>query len=156
MTLALVGVAKNIKNVALPWPKRWDTYMARPQIFRQIRRFCLDCQGNASAAVKNCSDEQCALWSLRCQENTLDKKTAQESPTLPLLEKPSEKNQEDRKALRTIRQHCLACAGHRTDVRMCTAKEECALWSLRFGVYPATYKRVRERLAQGRQRSLFD
>ena len=43
---------------------------------------------------------------------------------------------------RLIRRFCLACAGNRQDVRACDAKASCALWSFRFGVSPATFKRV--------------
>ncbi len=149
--------------------------MARPHVLRQIRRFCLDCQGNAATAVKACSDENCSLWPWRCEETTqqriaqiaVENATALSSDSLALSENEENKTRQiehsarittnmAQKALRIIRRHCLACAGHRKDVRVCTAKEECPLWSLRFGVYPATYKRVRERIARGRQRSLFD
>ena len=43
---------------------------------------------------------------------------------------------------RLIRLFCLTCAGNRQDVRACDAKGSCALWSFRFGVSPATFKRV--------------
>ncbi len=136
--------------------------MARPHVLRQIRRFCLDCQGNASASVRACEDDACALWSLRCEEvmqitQTTTPVSAQAVPQTtdtPATKATTEEH--NRKALRCVRRHCLDCAGNRMDVRICTAKEECPLWSLRFGVYPATYKRVRERFARGKQRSLFD
>ncbi len=131
--------------------------MARPDILRQIRRFCLDCQGNSSPEIQRCRDTQCHLWPLRSgkaenlheivTEQSLDSTEATATTNNALLQ---------RKALRVVRIHCLSCAGHRTDVRVCTAKEQCPLWSLRFGVYPATYKRIKARLARGKRLSLFE
>jgi hypothetical protein len=54
-------------------------------------------------------------------------------------------SQKSRQALRAIRRQCLLCAGCRADVRQCRAKEECLLWSYRFGVRPEKYKAVRRR-----------
>ena len=45
-------------------------------------------------------------------------------------------------ALRVIRRFCLNCAGSRAEVRECDARDSCSLWSYRFGVQPATFKRV--------------
>lgn len=58
-------------------------------------------------------------------------------------------------ALRAIRRHCLNCAGDRREVRACAAREECGLWSLRFGVRPETYKAVRQRFAAPKKLSLL-
>ncbi len=130
--------------------------MARPDILRQIRRFCLDCQGNSSTEVSRCLDEACSLWPWRHGKSDAQTQNyansfvhiskAEEPEKLPLTQKI---------ALRVVRKHCFSCAGERKDVRQCTAKDQCPLWSLRFGVYPATYKRVKARLAQGKRLSLF-
>ncbi len=133
--------------------------MARPDILRQVRRFCLDCQGNSSPEIQRCADTDCHLWPWRLGKTEL---LASAVTQLPL--DSGEPNVMDnkqilltqRKALRVVRAHCLSCAGHRSEVRLCTAKEQCPLWSLRFGVYPATYKRVKARLAQGKRLSLFE
>ncbi len=122
--------------------------MARPDTMRQIRRFCLDCQGNSSPEIQRCRDTDCRLWPWRLGK--LDAETSQNgevNSNTALLQ---------RKALRVVRGHCLTCAGHRKDVRLCTAREQCPLWSLRFGVYPSTYKRVKARIAQGKRLSLFE
>ena len=44
--------------------------------------------------------------------------------------------------LRVIRRFCLNCAGSRAEVRECDARDNCSLWSYRFGVLPATFRRV--------------
>ncbi len=134
--------------------------MARPDILRQIRRFCLDCQGNSSPEIQRCQDTQCHLWPLRLgKAESLAKVVTQ--PSLDSSDQDDTTNtmhiaMAQKKALRVVRAHCLSCAGHRGEVRLCTAKEQCPLWSLRFGVYPATYKRVKARLAQGKRLSLFE
>ncbi len=115
--------------------------MARPQVLRCIRRFCLECQGGSAAEVRTCVDASCALWAWRFGDredlNELDS------------------TQKKRAALRCIRVYCLACAGQRADVRACNAKEQCAFWSLRFGVYPETYKKVRQRFFAPKKLSLL-
>ncbi len=60
-----------------------------------------------------------------------------------------------RAALRAVRRQCLLCAGSRQDVRACRAREECPLWSYRFGVRPETYKAVRQRFFAPRPLTLF-
>ncbi len=139
--------------------------MARPDILRQIRRFCLDCQGNSSPEIQQCRDTECHLWPLRLGKVKSHAATATLSTahgenidpkTLDTIGEGIHSVLFEKKPLRVVRSHCLACAGHRSDVRACTAKEQCPLWSLRFGVYPSTYKRVKARLAQGKRLSLFE
>ena len=89
---------------------------------RALRRFCMDCQGGYSASVQDCQDLSCQLYIYRLC-------TLQPLP-------------DDARPLRAIRRHCLFCAGSRQDVRACDAGQDCALWSFRFGVSPATFKRV--------------
>ena len=92
---------------------------------RALRRFCMDCQGGYSASVQDCQDLSCQLYIYRLC-------TLQPLP-------------DDARPLRAIRRHCLFCAGSRQDVRACDAREECSLWSYRFGVLPGTFKRVAAR-----------
>ncbi len=89
---------------------------------RALRRFCMDCQGNHPPAVAECRDAACALHPFR------------QCTVTPLAD--------EARPLRGIRRHCLACAGSRDEVRRCDARETCPLWSFRFGVTPATFKRV--------------
>ena len=105
------------------------------KVARAIRHFCLDCQGDSPRHVANCNDATCALFTMR--DSTL-------RPYLP-----------EERPLRAIRQHCLACAGTRQDIRKCDAGEHCPLWSFRFGVLPRTFKRVIARKRKGRELSLF-
>jgi hypothetical protein len=93
---------------------------------RALRRFCLDCQGGHVPSVSACKDISCLLFPHRRAEEA-----AQQGPAA--LAEP---------LLRIIRRFCLACAGNRSDVRTCDAREGCSLWSYRFGVLPATFKRV--------------
>lgn len=102
-----------------------------------IRRFCLECQGGSSRAVRTCTDTRCPLWDWRC--------AAQEATD----EKVSHL------ALRAIRRQCMGCAGERAEVRRCAGREECALWRYRFGVFPQTYKNVRRRFFAPRALNLF-
>ncbi len=131
--------------------------MARPDVLRQIRRFCLDCQGNASVEVGRCPDNACHLWPWRYGKNHAQTENYGSLLVSPCTnEEPIKLVSLQKIALRHVRKHCFNCAGDRKDIRQCTAKEECPLWSLRFGVYPATYKRVKARLAQGKRLSLFE
>ncbi len=98
---------------------------------KKARHFCLECQGSSAKAVLSCGDICCPLFSVRL------------CTTEPIPEGV--------KVLRQIRQHCLVCAGSRAEVRSCSAKETCGLWSYRFGVLPATFKRVL--LRQKKQRT---
>ncbi len=113
--------------------------MAQPNVIKQIRRFCMQCQGNSSADILGCKDVQCVLWPWRLMYNT-----AQDTAIA------------QKEALRHVRKHCLQCAEDKTEVRHCTARDDCPLWSLRFGVYPATYRRVKERCTQAKRLSLFN
>ncbi len=122
--------------------------MANPNILRQIRRFCMQCQGHSSSEVSACTDTLCILWTWRL--GNAIKITEDSQP--PLLSGDGA----SRLALRSVRRHCLHCAENTSDVRACTARDECPLWSLRFGVYPSTYKRVIKRLSQPKRLRLFD
>ena len=103
-----------------------------------IRRFCLDCQGGSSRAVRECPDAECRLhdWRLAAPEGVSGEEAA-------------------RAARRAVRRHCLLCAGSRTDVRRCTARDDCPLWRYRFGVRPQTYRLVRRRFFAPRPLSLL-
>ena len=108
-----------------------------------IRRFCLECQGSSPRSVRCCPDGQCPLWAWRLA-------------VLPgEIPQREEKADALRAAFRAVRRQCLACAGHRRDVRACPAREDCPLWSCRFGVHPKTYKAVRRRFFAPRTLSLF-
>lgn len=61
---------------------------------------------------------------------------------LPSDQAAMPEQEEASRPARLIRLFCLTCAGNRQDVRVCDAKASCALWSFRFGVSPATFKRV--------------
>ncbi len=102
---------------------------------KAIRRFCRSCQGDSSAAVQSCPDTHCALHPVRLCTLT----------PLPPESRP----------LRAIRCYCMVCAGGKEAVRQCTAKESCVLWSFRFGVLPATFKKVVARLRKKRETILL-
>lgn len=109
-----------------------------------VRRFCLDCQGGSSRLVRSCPDDSCPLWAWRLV-------------ALPTEASPegSNKIQSSRAAMRVVRRQCMACAGGRREVRFCSAKGDCPLWSWRFGVRPQTYKDVRRRFFAPRALSLI-
>ena len=112
--------------------------MANASSIACIRRFCLDCQGGSSRAVRECPDEDCRLhdWRLAAPEGVSGENAARE-------------------ARRAVRRQCLLCAGGRSDVRRCTARDGCPLWHYRFGVRPQTYKQVRRRFFAPRPLSLL-
>lgn len=101
-----------------------------------IRRFCLDCQGGHAPSVRDCTDGQCILYPVRHAPAN-----DSETPAPPL---PPAADGHIR-PVRLIRLFCLACAGSRQEVRVCDARQACALWSFRFGVSPSTFKRVSAR-----------
>lgn len=68
---------------------------------------------------------------------------------------PKAREAQRRVLLRAVRRHCLSCAASREDVRVCAAREQCGLWSYRFGVRPETYRSVRERFLRPKTLSLF-
>ena len=102
-----------------------------------IRRFCLDCQGGSPRAVRECPDGDCRLHAWR----------------LAALGKGGKEML--RAARRAVRGFCLLCAGGRTEVRRCAARDGCPLWRYRFGVCPHTYRRVRRRFFAPRPLSLL-
>lgn len=71
------------------------------------------------------------------------------------LSGPKAREAQRRVLLRAVRRHCLSCAASREDVRACAAREQCGLWSYRFGVRPETYRSVRERFLRPKTLSLF-
>lgn len=105
------------------------------------RRFCLDCQGASPEAVRRCVDAACPLWDWRLPPGAA---VSEEGPA----------GAAPRAILRAIRRQCLACAGSRGEVRACAAREDCPLWSYRFGVRPRTYKLVRRRFFAPRELDL--
>lgn len=100
---------------------------------RALRRFCRDCQGGHRPSVAACADVACLLYPLRRLEEGCEVVCAA-----------------GESAARVIRRFCLGCAGSRREVRACDARDHCALWSYRFGVSPATFKRVIARRRQWR------
>lgn len=100
---------------------------------RALRRFCLDCQGGHVPSVAACADAACLLYPLRRYGL---------SPDIPEEALPAGQAARQDAPIRVIRRFCLSCAGGRQDVRQCDAREACPLWSFRFGVTPATFKRV--------------
>ena len=97
------------------------------KVARAARRFCIDCQGAQPSLVRACGDDACSLYHWRLPD------------AVALHEIHG-------RVLRAVRRHCLVCAGDRREVRSCDAKEACPLWEYRFGVHPATYKRVSTRI----------
>lgn len=137
-----------------------------------VRRFCLECQGGNSSAVAACADFACLLFDCRlyrpghkgqsCQPDQPDQPDQPEQPEQAVLPHqsglPGQSGHEDPPlqpcpdTARAVRRFCLACAGNRREVRDCDAKKNCALWSFRFGVSPATFKRVLSRRRKKRGR----
>ena len=109
---------------------------------KAIRRFCLDCQGGYSPSVRACADVVCVLHPLRQGSVGADQEEHPQCALPGLPQTLSPEFADGSRPERVIRLFCLACAGNRQEVRSCDAKETCALWSFRFGVSPATFKRV--------------
>lgn len=110
---------------------------------KAIRRFCLDCQGGHVPSVRACADVSCVLYPLRHGDEAEDEREGAVSPAgIPAPEGGEPPQPEADRPVRRIRLFCLGCAGSRKDVRICDAGQDCALWSFRFGVSPATFKRV--------------
>lgn len=108
---------------------------------RAVRHFCLACQGLMAENVSSCPDRDCPLWAWRFPVN-------QEENANTLRDK-------SRQALRAIRRQCMCCAESRHEIRTCSARENCELWSFRFGVRPDTYKVVRRRFLSPKFLRLF-
>lgn len=152
--------------------------MAKPDAIRAVRRFCLECQGDSSPAVRACADGECPLhpWRLPAETSALPQSGAAAAPAAPAADAGSspqvlsqaareeeavrkaalaqERQRRQRAALRAVRRQCLVCAGDRREARSCAAKE-CPLWPLRFGVMPETYKAVRARFFAPKKLTLF-
>ena len=109
---------------------------------KAIRRFCLDCQGGHVPSVRVCADAACVLYPLRHGDEAEEREgiASPEGAAAPGGDAPAQAEAD--RPVRRIRLFCLGCAGSRQDVRGCDAGQDCALWSFRFGVSPATFKRV--------------
>lgn len=141
--------------------------MKKPVIRQAVRHFCLECQGNSAKAVQKCVDEACALWPHRLPGSAAFAQdfapTSGHDPQGELAQQgePAQKGEpkicqaQRRLLLRAVRRYCLSCAASREDVRACAAREQCGLWSYRFGVRPETYRSVRERFLRPKTLSLF-
>lgn len=143
-----------------------------------LRRFCLECQGGHVPSVSACADADCLLYPWRRYKVPAQKGgTGGDScPAVPLPGPagPADAAGETGESgmaenppasdgatvllspgggtpVRAIRRFCLACAGSRGEVRECDAKASCPLWSFRFGVLPATFKRVIVRMKKKRE-----
>lgn len=130
-------------------------------VFRACRRYCLDCQGGSTSGVRRCADAACALWDWRLPpEHRSEPDDGPQANARPAPDKrppfaPSPERQAlRRRLLRAMRRQCLACAGHRRDVRQCSATD-CHLWPLRFGVMPETCRAVNARFFAPKRLSLF-
>ena len=137
--------------------------MAKPDVLRALRRFCLECQGESPQAVRGCRDVACPLhgWRLPPEAAPEQAPLLEGTPALPpesdaarKAAAAQERLRRQRQALRAIRRQCLVCAGDRQEARACAARE-CPLWHLRFGVMPETYKAVRARFFAPKKLSLF-
>ena len=131
--------------------------MSLAGVNRAVRRFCLDCQGGSAASVVSCLDAECLFYPERDaksepegDEGCLKAGAVIESDTGP-GPRAVRASSTPRRPLRLIRGYCLGCAGSRREVRECEAKDDCPLWSYRFGVKPSTFKRVSSRLKKERQ-----
>ena len=125
--------------------------MSRISVMRALRKFCLECQGGSSRAVRCCEDEECSLWAWRIPDEAGAEVVG--APTHGAS--AGGRGAGMRHVLRAVRRHCLSCAGVRGEVRACSAREGCALWSYRFGVTPDTYRTVRARLFAPKRLTLF-
>ncbi|MFA9393305.1 MAG: restriction endonuclease [Halodesulfovibrio sp.] len=105
--------------------------MAKVSPQKAIRRFCLTCQGGSSKRVEGCKDGTCLFFNHRLGNG----------PETP-----------QRSTVQQIRQYCLMCSdNNRNEVRSCSAREDCDLWSFRFGCTPKTWTRVKRRVNQPRK-----
>lgn len=109
-----------------------------------------------------CSAESCVpLFASELSETIAEHQAEQkvelgaEFAASPTPSSPKAREAQRRVLLRAVRRHCLSCAASRADVRACAAREECGLWSYRFGVRPETYRSVRERFLRPKNLSLF-
>lgn len=135
--------------------------MSRLGITQVVRRFCLECQGDSSVAVQECADHECALWEWRLGKSPADSTVAEVSASPVSKSAQARLTARARAAarrpvLRAVRRHCLCCATCKEDVRACAAREDCLLWSFRFGVLPETYRAVRQRFLRPKTISLFE
>lgn len=134
--------------------------MAKPDVVRLVRRFCLECQGESSQAVRACTDAACPLHGWRLPQEGPPEGAApqgelsREDEAARKVAVARERVLRQREALRAVRRQCLVCAGDRRETRACAARE-CSLWPLRFGVLPETYKAVRARFFAPKKLSLF-
>ena len=102
--------------------------MAKTSPNKAIRKFCIACQGGSSKRVEECEDGTCLFFNYR---------------------NGTEPEETLRSNVQQIRQYCLMCSDNdRSEVRSCSARTDCALWSFRFGCTPKTWTRVKQRVNQ--------
>ncbi|MFV0350214.1 MAG: hypothetical protein ACK5JO_16700 [Halodesulfovibrio sp.] len=143
--------------------------MTKGSTLKAIRRFCMACQGGSSRQVAACEDADCALHPYRSGEQIERPEQAEQIGQADLAgkagqpeqpEQPEQIEQPEQAELaeqapcppsRTIRRFCMACCANlRAEVRACAAREDCALWSYRFGCTPETWRRVKNRRSSPR------
>ena len=154
------------------------TIMTKGSTLKAIRRFCMACQGGSSRQVAACEDTGCALHLYRSGEQI--ERPAPPAPPeragqagqieqsdlagkagqIEQSEQIEQEGQTEHAELaeqapcppiRTVRRFCMACCANlRAEVRACAAREDCALWSYRFGCTPETWRRVKNRRSSPR------
>ncbi|WBF66332.1 hypothetical protein LN040_11390 [Desulfovibrio subterraneus] len=144
------------------------TIMTKGSTLKAIRRFCMACQGGSSRQVAACEDTGCALHLYRSGEVPEKPELAERAELTGQIRQPelaeqagAEKSDLAERAehaelapcppIRTVRRFCMACCANlRAEVRACAAREDCALWSFRFGCTPETWRRVKNRRSSPR------
>ena len=147
------------------------TIMTKGSTLKAIRRFCMACQGGSSRQVAACEDTGCALHLYRSGEVPEQPELAERAELTGQIRQPelaeqagAEKSGLAERAelaalaeqapcppIRTVRRFCMACCANlRAEVRACAAREDCALWSFRFGCTPETWRRVKNRRSSPR------
>ncbi len=147
------------------------TIMTKGSTLKAIRRFCMACQGGSSRQVAACEDTGCALHLYRSGEVPEKPELAERAELTGQTRQPELAEQVDAEKsglaeraelaelaeqapcppIRTVRRFCMACCANlRAEVRACAAREDCALWSYRFGCTPETWRRVKNRRSSPR------
>ena len=147
------------------------TIMTKGSTLKAIRRFCMACQGGSSRQVAACEDADCALHLYRSgevpeqpelaeraeltgqirQSELAEQAGAEKSGLAERAELAELAEQAPCPPIRTVRRFCMACCANlRAEVRACAAREDCALWSFRFGCTPETWRRVKNRRSSPR------
>lgn len=135
------------------------TIMTKGSTLKAIRRFCMACQGGSSRQVAACEDADCALHLYRSgempeqpeQPEFAEQADAEKSGQAEVAEQAPVAELTPCPPIRTVRRFCMACCANlRAEVRACAAREDCALWSFRFGCTPETWRRVKNRRSSPR------